>query len=138
MEHSPGSRYGVLWTTLDTVPTLDNRKIEDGASRVIDDSSNFGLVHSNGTSFRYTDLAPGATTPMHRTSSLDYNVLDGTERHLMPGDIVVQKGTMHAWKNPSSSVWSRLVSVLVAADPAVANGKTLTPHFIPLESSKSS
>jgi quercetin dioxygenase-like cupin family protein len=66
-------------------------------------------VMSNGTNHRYTDLAPGAVTPMHRTSSLDYNILvsgevvlileDGTEKHLRnPGDTVVQKGTMHAWR----------------------------------------
>ena len=58
---------------------------------------------------------------------------DGTEKHLKnPGDTVVQKGTLHAWRNPSS-VWTRWITVLIAAEPAVVNGKPLDPAFMPLE-----
>ena len=58
---------------------------------------------------------------------------DGTEKHLKnPGDTVIQKGTLHAWKNPSS-VWARWITVLIAADPALVNGKPLDPAFKPVE-----
>lgn len=46
---------------------------EDG--RLREPTSGFGLVQPGGTNFRATDLAPGAITPMHRTSSIDYNIL---------------------------------------------------------------
>jgi quercetin dioxygenase-like cupin family protein len=45
---------------------------------------------------------------MHRTESVDYGivlagtltlVLDGDERTVEPGDLVVQRGTDHAWEN---------------------------------------
>lgn len=50
---------------------------------------------------------------------------DGTEKHLKnPGDIVIVKGGMHAWKNPSLTNWVRWISVLLAAEP-VSVGKTL-------------
>ena len=50
---------------------------------------------------------------------------DGSETHLKtPGELVVQKGTLHAWKNPGTT-WARLGSVLVDAEPAVVNGESL-------------
>lgn len=54
---------------------------------------------------------PGALHPfMHRTESIDYGlvlsgeitlVLDDTETLLRAGDVVVQRGTNHAWSNRS-------------------------------------
>ena len=56
---------------------------------------------------------------------------DGKETLLKnPGDTVVQKGTLHAWKNPSDTQWTRWVSVLVSADPAEVNGKGLGPELV--------
>lgn len=55
---------------------------------------------------------------------------DGVEKHLKnPGDTVVQKGTLHAWRNPSKG-WARWVTVLIAAEPAIVNGEALCPEFI--------
>jgi len=144
MEAVPGAQSGAIWVTTDGIPVNDNNTPEDGAKRVVDDASNFGLVHPSGTNLRSTELEPGAITPMHRTDSLDYNILvsgeliliteDGTETHLKnAGDIVIQRGTMHAWKNPSDNQPARWVSVLIAAKPAIVNGKPLEPAFVPLQ-----
>jgi naringenin degradation protein FdeH len=49
---------------------------------------------------------------MHRTESVDYAVvlegeitmlLDDSEVHLKTGDVVIQRGTNHAWSNRSGS-----------------------------------
>ncbi|EPQ60674.1 hypothetical protein GLOTRDRAFT_109082 [Gloeophyllum trabeum ATCC 11539] len=72
---------------------------------------------------------------MHRSSSVDYNILiqgeltlvleDGAETHLKnPGDVVIQKGTNHLWRNPSSG-WARWVTVIIDAEPAIVNGEPL-------------
>ena len=71
---------------------------------------------------------------MHRTSTIDYVFildgelemeLDGGEWvHLQAGDIVIQRGTNHAWENKSDRV-CRLASVLIAAEPVVIDGKPL-------------
>jgi quercetin dioxygenase-like cupin family protein len=71
---------------------------------------------------------------MHRTSSIDYVFildgelemeLDGGEWvHLTPGDIVVQRGTNHAWENKSDRV-CRLASVLIKAEPYVHQGRAM-------------
>jgi hypothetical protein len=50
---------------------------------------------------------------------------DGSETHLKnPGDAVIQKGTLHAWHNPSTG-WARWMCVLIAAEPVVVEGKIL-------------
>lgn len=55
---------------------------------------------------------------------------DGKETHLAnAGDTIVQKGTMHAWRNPSEDKWARWVTVLIAAEPAMVNGSALEPAF---------
>jgi quercetin dioxygenase-like cupin family protein len=60
---------------------------------------------------RFTEMAPGAVTPMHRTETLDVGVVlegetwllldDGSETRVGAGDAVVQRGTNHAWANRS-------------------------------------
>ena len=48
---------------------------------------------------------------------------DGSEYLIdKPGDVIIQKGTMHAWRNPGPEV-ARGVCVLVDAEPAVVDGK---------------
>jgi hypothetical protein len=61
----------------------------------------------------------------HRTDTLDYGiVLDGEvwlltdddERLLRPGDVVIQRGTSHAWSNRSDQM-ARMAFVLIGALP---------------------
>ncbi|KAF9568427.1 hypothetical protein CPC08DRAFT_813479 [Agrocybe pediades] len=140
MEIVRDGRSSAIWVTTDSVPTNDNNNQEDGRKRIIEDMTNFKLVHPNGTNLRSTELGPGAITPMHRTCSLDYNILvagelvlineDGTEKHLKnPGDVVIQRGTMHAWRNPTNE-WARWITVLIAANPVVINEKQLEAKFV--------
>lgn len=50
---------------------------------------------------------------------------DGSEILLdKPGDTVVQRGTIHAWKNPGPE-WTRWVTILMDANPALVNGVAL-------------
>jgi len=133
-----GIESAAIWTTGET-PSKDNNRPNDydGATQKI---PGFGLVRGNGTNCRFTDLAPGTETPWHRTTSVDYNVLisgtvislteDGKESLLKPGDVVVQRGCVHAWKNPGSD-WARWVTVLVDAEPAVVQGQVMKNDWRP-------
>jgi len=77
---------------------------------------------SEGTRVRIVDMPPGARSPMHRTESIDYGVVlegeitlvldDGSATTVGPGDLVVQRGTDHAWENRSDG-WTRILFVLV-------------------------
>lgn len=63
----------------------------------------------NGTSCTIIEIPPGSAVPMHRTQTLDYGViidgvtelvLDSGDKKLMKkGDVFVQRGTAHAWRN---------------------------------------
>lgn len=90
--------------------------------------------NKTGTVLRIADCAPGASTPMHRTISMDYAVVlvgeltlemdDGVEVILRPGDVVVQRGTIHAWHNKSMDV-VRILFVLIASEAVVIDGQEL-------------
>jgi quercetin dioxygenase-like cupin family protein len=66
---------------------------------------------ANGVTVRFTEMAPGAESPMHRTETVDVGVViegetwllldDGSETRVGVGDAVVQRGTNHAWANRS-------------------------------------
>ncbi|KAK2613828.1 hypothetical protein N8I77_000707 [Diaporthe amygdali] len=94
-----------------------------------------GLVSNGGAVARYVDLAPGYTCMMHRTQSLDYGIVtdgeaecvleDGTAQLMRPGDVMVQRYTVHAWRNPSQTSWARIFFVLVDCQPLSINGKLL-------------
>ncbi|KDQ63593.1 hypothetical protein JAAARDRAFT_189150 [Jaapia argillacea MUCL 33604] len=131
-----GASAAPLWISK-SVPTTDNNTSDDGALR----EGTEGIVVLKGTNLRYTDLAPGTVVPMHRTSSLDHNILvkgelvlmmeDGSETHLKDaGDVVIQRGTIHGWRNPSSTEWTRWVTVVIDAAPAVVNGRALEDVWV--------
>jgi quercetin dioxygenase-like cupin family protein len=76
-----------------------------------------------GTRFLVMDYPPGGEGVMHRTETLDYVVMvsgqidlvtDDATVHLRAGDVVVQRGTNHAWRNPYTQI-ARLAIVLVDA-----------------------
>ena len=81
----------------------------------------------HGTKIRINEFQPGfldergLQSPVHRTASVDYGivlegeitlVLDDSEVTLRAGDIVVQRGTDHAWANRSDSV-TKVAFILV-------------------------
>jgi len=101
----------------------------------LNNSQGTGLVKHGGTVMRYVDYPPKCTSPMHRTISLDYGFLLQGEIHcvldsgettaLKPGDVVVQRGTMHQWENRSETEWARMVYVLQHADGVEVRGQSL-------------
>ena len=77
---------------------------------------------ANGVMVRFTEMAPGAEAPMHRTETLDVGVVlegetwllldDGSETRVGVGDAVVQRGTNHGWANRSDRP-ARMMFVLI-------------------------
>ena len=104
------------------VARLDQRHLleRDGAEQ---DST---LSNANGSVLRIVEMAPGHRSPMHRTPSLDYGIVlsgeieleldDGRSVLLHSGDVVVQRGTIHAWRNPGAMP-ARMAFVLLSAAP---------------------
>lgn len=90
---------------------------------------------TGGTVFRLIDLRPGKTTPMHRTVSLDYGVViegevdlildSGESRHMRRGDVSVQRGTAHSFRNRSDSNWCRMLFVFLPMQKIIIKGKEM-------------
>lgn len=117
----------LLWAT-GPFP-VDNTDPTDGRERAA------GLTLEAGSVIRTVDMLPGQSSPMHRTSSIDYGIVlsgrveleldDGAVTELSAGDVVIQRGTMHRWRNPSDTEPCRIVFALVEADPARVDGEPL-------------
>lgn len=117
----------LIWTAPDL--PVDNDDTTDGREREA------GLTLRGGSVIRTVDIYPGQQSPFHRTNSLDYGIvlngeleleLDGGAKVILhAGDIVVQRGTIHLWRNPSLAETCRIVFVLTEAKPATVNGSAL-------------
>lgn len=113
---SGDAAFALLWTTA-TVPA-DNNDETDGREREA------GLTLHKGSVIRVVDMLPGGVSPMHRTNSIDYGIVlsgqveleldDGVKTLLGPGDICVQRGTMHLWRTVGDEP-CRIVFVLTEA-----------------------
>ncbi|WP_316831490.1 cupin domain-containing protein [Pedobacter aquatilis] len=114
VEHIPGLVISDVWATTEMPASLTQMpEIENTA---------FPNTPENGTYFRYVSIPPDNTLQVegnrtgkrhplfHQTDTLDYIiiasgeiylVLDDSETLLKAGDIVIQRGTGHAWSNRS-------------------------------------
>jgi quercetin dioxygenase-like cupin family protein len=124
---SGDAAFAKLWVT-QTSPA-DNTDERDGATLAS------GLSCMDGSVLRIVDFQPGKVSPMHKTNSVDYGIVlfgdmemrldSGEATRLKPGDIVVQRGTKHAWANVGAGV-ARMVFVLIDALP-LGDGTGVTP-----------
>ncbi len=90
------------------------------------------MLHMPGSNFAICTFSPGAPAYMHATDTIDYLViisgevtlvLEDGEARLGPGDLVVDRGVMHAWRNDSGAPCVAAV-VNLPAHP-VGEGRTI-------------
>jgi quercetin dioxygenase-like cupin family protein len=124
---SGDAAMATIWTTV-TVPADCNDET-DGRLR------DAGTTLKGGSVIRIVDMLPNASSPFHRTSSIDYGIVISGKIELEldnqvfktidAGGIIVQKGTIHKWRNPSPDEICRIVFVLTEAKAYEVNGKPL-------------
>jgi quercetin dioxygenase-like cupin family protein len=129
----------LLWTSAGL--PVDNDDAADGRDRQV------GLTLPGGTVLRIIDLLPGKRSALHRTNSLDYGIVlsgvveleldDGATTRIEAGAVIVQRGTIHAWRNPGTHTTTRLAFVLIDARPATVDGVPL-PAILPTAAPASS
>jgi len=106
-----GADFHEMWSDARTVPELTADVASEPNERP------FTIMPAAGHLLRILDVYPlkggGKRTVMHRTHTLDYVVviegelvliLDDSEVILNAGDVVVQRGTDHAWENRSATI----------------------------------
>ncbi len=90
------------------------------------------MLHLPGSNFAVCTFSPGAEAYMHATDTIDYLViisgnvtlvLEDGEAALGPGDLVVDRGVMHAWRNDTDVPCVAAVVNLPAAP--VGKGRTI-------------
>ncbi|KAI6865501.1 hypothetical protein KC319_g5653 [Hortaea werneckii] len=123
----------VAFTTQFPADLNSNADIQSHDAKMAAAGGKLGLVSGGGTVLRYVDFAPGYECMMHRTQSVDYGiVLEGTivsvldsgeEQEMKRGDVMVQRATMHAWKNPSRTEWARMIFCLQDCKPVYVGGQ---------------
>lgn len=111
----------LIWSTESTPADISvGETFSDGGTRILGTAP-----PSLGTRFSVQDFPPGNSAHIHRTESLDYVVvlsgeldmdMDETTVKLKSGDVVVQRGTNHAWVNRGSQT-ARIAIVLIDAKP---------------------
>jgi len=116
-----GGQSTLIWCT-DRTPAeiAAGENIEDMGARVLGTPP-----PPNGTRFTVNDIPPGRTGPMHRTETIDYAIvlsgevemkMDDSTITLKAGDVLVQRGTNHAWINRGTKP-ARVAFVLIDAKP---------------------
>ena len=106
-----GADFVEIWNVPQALPELTSAPPSEPNEKP------FTIMPEAGHLLRLIRIYPpkdgGHRTVMHRTKTLDYVVviegevvllLDDSETVLKKGDVVVQRGTMHAWENRSDEV----------------------------------
>ncbi|KAI3343385.1 hypothetical protein F4824DRAFT_439743 [Ustulina deusta] len=106
-----------------------------------------GITISDSAVLRWYDIGPGVESSLHRTMSIDYLVLlfgelelvldSGETRALRPGDVVIQRGTMHSWKN-NTSEWARTLAVTIPVRSVIVGGQNVGEDLGSIEGLKKS
>lgn len=105
----PGARFDEAWATGQAPEALGLAPVAEPTT------ASLGIgPPPGGSTIRVIEFAPategGRRSPMHRTRTIDYGiVLEGevvliltdSEVVLKAGDVVIQRGTDHAWENRS-------------------------------------
>lgn len=117
----PGSMSRLMWVTEETPADISiGEGIEDMGARMMGTPP-----PANGTRFTINDIPPGRPGRMHRTETVDYAIvlageidmdMDDSTVKLKAGDVVIQRGTHHAWVNRGTET-ARIAFVLIDAKP---------------------
>src|SRR5262245_42276024 len=108
---SIGADFTEIWGVANAVPVLTSVEAREPSERP------FTIMPVAGHLLRILEVYPlnagGKRTAMHRTQTVDYVVmiegelvllLEDSEVTLKQGEVVVQRGTNHAWENRSDTI----------------------------------
>jgi quercetin dioxygenase-like cupin family protein len=116
-----GAQSTLIWITEGAPAEMPvGEQVEDLGARILGTPP-----PAKGTRFAVITFPPGNPGRMHRTETIDYVIvmqgeldmdMDDSTVKLKAGDVMVQRGTNHAWVNRSNAV-ARAAFVLIDAKP---------------------
>jgi quercetin dioxygenase-like cupin family protein len=90
------------------------------------------MLHPAGSAFTICEFAPGGQGAMHATDTIDYLVilegqvtllLEAGETALKAGDFVIDRGTVHGWRNDGQA--SCIAAAINLPAHPVGQGRTI-------------
>ena len=89
----------------------------------------------NGAVVRMIDFSPGSESNMHRAvccgvgtvceGEFELSLDSGEARIMRPGDVSINRGAMHKWRNVSPDKPGRMLYFLLDVEPVIVQGKAL-------------
>lgn len=131
----PGMLYYEAWTTFGApVNMTDEADIKAIQAHAAEESS-VSFPKPGATILRYCDWPPGGSSPLHRHETFDFGIVthgemeaildSGETRLLKAGDVIIQRNTLHAWRNPSTTDYARCVFVINGCPPVKVGEKEM-------------
>lgn len=131
----PGMAYHEAYTTLDAPINLNDETDIKTVKALEPEEKTISFPSPGQTILRYCDWPPEGTSPLHRHETMDYGIvihgqmeaiMDSGETRLMKaGDVLVQRNTLHGWRNPSATEWARMVFVIQGCPPVKVGDKVM-------------
>ncbi len=130
----PGMVYYEAWDTFASPISLDASERDIAQVQGIEDRG-ISFPQPGGVILRYCDWPPGGSAPLHRHETVDFGIVisgeieavleSGEARRLGPGDVLVQRNTLHAWRNASDTQPVRVVYVIMGCKPVTVAGREM-------------
>ena len=129
----PGMHFYEAYTTVkQPIDLSDEQDIQTVQSIP---SNTITFPRPGGVILRYCDWPPLGSAPLHRHETIDFGIVihgeveafmdSGESRLLRAGDVLVQRNTLHGWRNPSPTEWVRVVFVIQGVEPVVVAGREM-------------
>lgn len=81
------------------------------------------------------DFSPGGASDYHRAITLGIGTVcegeielslgPGQNRIMVPGDVSINRGAIHRWRNVSDTKPARMLFIMLDVKPIIVNGKAL-------------
>lgn len=114
----------------DNIPMWATRKLPAETTEEDPNTWELGTSLAGGSVFRFGRYEPNNIPRWHKTDSVDYAIclsgelwmeMEDGEVHLKPGDVVIQRGTLHNWNNRGTEPCV-MAFILIATEGAKTTG----------------
>lgn len=114
----------------ENIPMWATKKLPAETTEDDPNTWELGTSLAGGSVFRFGRYEPGNVPRWHKTDSVDYAIclsgemwmeMEDGEVHLKPGDVVIQRGTLHNWNNRGKEPCV-MAFILIATEGAKTTG----------------
>ncbi len=131
----PGMLYYEAYKTFEAPIKLADESDLKGMQAHAGEDSTITFPQPGATILRYCDWPPGGSAPLHRHETMDFGIVvrgrveaimdSGETRLLDVGDCLVQRNTLHGWRNPSDTEFARVLFVIQGCPPVEVAGQVM-------------